>query len=129
MSVFEDAIANFTDPNREPNALYPIMWSCGFAQGALAIIGGTMPDDAQCWLVLCLIVASVIMLGMVLGTYWLMFSKYPGFLTATGRNAVILGKVRMILEKAPEGTLTTELLKDLIRSDFAVEINDDNLEI
>ena len=38
------------------------------------------------------------MLLMVLITYWLMYSKHPGFLTLSGRDAVELGKFKMLLD-------------------------------
>lgn len=77
------------------NALWPIMWCLAFAESAIGAI--SFSSDVPGWLTCT---TALAMLLMVLYTYWRMYSKYPGFLTLTGQDAVELGKFRMLLETA-----------------------------
>ena len=74
-------------------ALWPIMWCLGFAEAAIGAIAysNTVPGWFLC-------VAAILMLGMVLGVYLVMYTRYPGFLTVSGREAVELAKFRMLIE-------------------------------
>ena len=69
------------------------MWCLAFAESALgaASFSGEVPGWLTC-------LTATLMLLMVLITYWCMYSKYPGFLTLSGRDAVELSKFKMLLE-------------------------------
>ena len=57
------------------HALWPIMWCLAIAESAIGVI--SLSSDTPGWLA-C--IAVVVMLLMVLITYWLMYSKHPKFL-------------------------------------------------